>query len=79
MKKLAKNSLVDLHALSGQFSDALGFVECAVIALHDEERVGPALLVLEHAIGELRRVHRNLDRAAAEQLFIRSLAESRRS
>lgn len=64
MKRPTK-SPVDLDALAGELSDALGFVECAVLALTaDDRRTGPELLVLEHGIQALRKVHRDLDRAA---------------
>lgn len=49
-------------SLADQLSDAIGFIECAAAAMHEEEKVWPAMLVLEHGVRELRRVHSELDR-----------------
>lgn len=65
--KRGKKSPVDLHHLAGQFSDALAFVECALMALSEDERVCPAVLVLEYGLEILRRVHRDLDDASAQR------------
>lgn len=49
--------------LADELSDAIGFIETAAAALRDEDQAWPAMLVLEHGILELRRVHAELDRA----------------
>jgi signal transduction histidine kinase len=64
--KRLKKARVALDALAHQLSDALGFVECAVTALQDAEQAWPALLVLQHAVKELRKVHHDLDFASSD-------------
>jgi len=64
--KRPKRSRVELDELAHRFSDALGFVECAVTALQDAEQAWPALLVLQHAIKKLRQVHHDLDFASSD-------------
>lgn len=61
-----RQSPVNLNDLAGRFSDALGFIECALKALRADDDGGPELLVLEHGVESLLHVHRDLDRALAE-------------
>lgn len=49
--------------LADELSDAIGFVETAAAALRDDDKAWPAMLVLEHGVRELRRIHAELDRA----------------
>jgi hypothetical protein len=45
-------------------SDALAFVECAVLVINAEDReTGPELLVLEYGVQAIRKVYHDLDRA----------------
>jgi len=63
--KRPKKPTVNLEALADELSDALAFVECAVLALNAEDRqTGPELLVLEYGVQALRKVHGDLERAA---------------
>ena len=58
-----KRARSNLGELADRMSDALGFVECALIALQDDESAWPAMLVLQHGLTTLREVHRSLDSA----------------
>lgn len=62
--KRGKKSKADLESLADRLSESLGFVECAMVALEEAEKAWPAVLVLEHAVKNLREIHEDLDRAS---------------
>jgi len=64
--KRPKKPAVNLTDLADQLSNAVGFIECAVLAMTaDDKQTGPEQVVLEHGIKALLRVHADLlDRAS---------------